>query len=84
MPGVILILSSSPGRTALAVNGWDDAEERLRSYVQAGADVVFVDAFGARRTSRNIGAGSAIFPILFNNVPLLPIGLVNELGGRPS
>jgi 2,3-dimethylmalate lyase len=28
---------------ALAVNGWDDAENRLRSYVEAGADVVFVD-----------------------------------------
>ena len=28
---------------ALAVNGWDDVEDRLGSYVEAGADMVFVD-----------------------------------------
>jgi 2-methylisocitrate lyase-like PEP mutase family enzyme len=28
---------------ALTVNGWDDAERRCRAYVEAGADLVFVD-----------------------------------------
>jgi len=66
---------------ALAVNGWDDTEDRLRSYVQAGADIVFVDGIRSAEDFKEYRRRLGDFPILFNNVPLLPIGLVNELGG---
>jgi 2-methylisocitrate lyase-like PEP mutase family enzyme len=66
---------------ALAVNGWDDAEDRLRSYVEAGADVVFVDGIRSSEDFREYSRRLGDLPILFNNVPLLPIRLVNELGG---
>jgi ABC-type dipeptide/oligopeptide/nickel transport system permease subunit len=41
-------------KDALAVNGCDDVEDRLRSYVQAGADVVFVDGIRSAEEFRNI------------------------------
>jgi 2-methylisocitrate lyase-like PEP mutase family enzyme len=66
---------------ALAVNGWEDVEERLRSYAQAGADVVFVDGIRSPEDFKEYRRRLGDLPILFNNVPLLPIGQVNELGG---
>jgi 2,3-dimethylmalate lyase len=66
---------------ALAVNGWEDVEDRLRSYAQAGADVVFVDGIRSAEDFKEYRRRLGDLPILFNNVPLLPIGLVNELGG---
>jgi 2-methylisocitrate lyase-like PEP mutase family enzyme len=70
------------GRTdALAVNGWDDAEDRARSYAEAGADVVFVDGIRTADDFKEYKRRLGNLHILFNNVPLLPLGVVNELGG---
>src|SRR5579864_7776415 len=33
---------------ALAVNGWDDVERRCRVYLEAGADLIFVDGIKTR------------------------------------
>jgi 2,3-dimethylmalate lyase len=66
---------------ALAVNGWADAEDRLRSYVEAGADVVFVDGIRNAEDFKEYRRRLGDLRILFNNVPLLPLGDVDELGG---
>jgi 2,3-dimethylmalate lyase len=66
---------------ALAVNGWDDTEDRLRSYVGAGADVVFVDGIRNAEDFKEYRRRLGDLPILFNNVPLLPVRDVQEMGG---
>jgi 2-methylisocitrate lyase-like PEP mutase family enzyme len=43
-PGLVIIARTD----ALQPNGWDDAVDRLRSYREAGADVVFMDGLKTR------------------------------------
>lgn len=70
------------GRTdALAVSGWDDAEDRARSYVEVGADVVFVDGIKTVDDLKEYKRRFSELPILFNNVPLISLDIVNEVGG---
>lgn len=69
---------------ALAVTGWDDTMERCREYIQAGADVLFVEALRtpeeAQRVVRNFDV-----PLLYNFVesgksPLIPVPELQRLG----
>jgi methylisocitrate lyase len=69
---------------ALAVNGYEDAIERANRYVEAGADVIFVEALSddgeIRRLPKDVPA-----PLLYNWVfggksPLLHKGELRELG----
>ncbi|PKB83284.1 MAG: hypothetical protein BZY88_02205 [SAR202 cluster bacterium Io17-Chloro-G9] len=69
---------------ALAVTGWDDTMERCQAYVDAGADVLFVEALEtaeqAERVSRNFDV-----PMLYNFVetgksPLLSAVELEKLG----
>ena len=39
---------------ALVVNGWDDVERRCRAFVDAGADLVFVDGIRTSRRPRGV------------------------------
>jgi len=47
----------------------------------SGADVVFVDGIRTANDLKEYKRRLGNLPILFNNVPLLPLGVVNELGG---
>ena len=69
---------------ALAVTGWDDALRRCEAYVEAGADVLFLEALQTREqaafAARHFGA-----PMLYNYVetgksPLLPAAELEALG----
>ena len=69
---------------ALAVTGWDDTMQRCQAYVEAGADVLFVEALRtseqAERVARNFDV-----PMLYNFVetgksPLLPAADLERLG----
>jgi 2-methylisocitrate lyase-like PEP mutase family enzyme len=57
---------------ALQVEGWSGVEDRVRSYVAEGADMVFVDGVSRSEVAeyaRRLGD----LPLLLNNGPLLPI-----------
>lgn len=58
---------------ALAVNGWDDVEDRIRSYMEAGADMAFVDGIRNLEDIENYVRRLGGTPILFNNVPMIPL-----------
>jgi PEP phosphonomutase and related enzymes len=58
---------------ALAVNGWDDVEDRIHSFMEAGADMAFVDGIRNLEDIRNYGRRLAGIPVLFNNVPMIPL-----------
>ena len=69
---------------ALAVTGWDDTMRRCQAYVEAGADVLFVEALRtseqAERVARNFDV-----PMLYNFVetgksPLLAASDLERLG----
>ena len=69
---------------ALAVSGWDDTMRRCEAYVEAGADVLFVEALRtpeeARRVTKNFDV-----PLLYNFVesgksPLIPADGLEGLG----
>ena len=69
---------------ALAVTGWDDTMQRCQEYIQAGADVLFVEALRtpeeAQRVARNFDV-----PLLYNFVesgksPLIPVLELQRLG----
>ena len=69
---------------AIAVTGWDDAMRRCEEYVQAGADVLFVEAL---RTPEQIEqAGQELnVPLLYNYVetgksPLLSASELERMG----
>lgn len=65
---------------ALAVYGWDAAEDRARSYAEAGADMIFVDGIHEKNLEeykQRLGD----LPMLLNNVPLIPLKKVDALGG---
>jgi len=69
---------------ALAVTGWDDTMRRCQDYIQAGADVLFVEAL---RTPEEAERAARILsvPLLYNFVetgksPLLPAAELERLG----
>ncbi|MYA49640.1 MAG: isocitrate lyase/PEP mutase family protein [Chloroflexi bacterium] len=69
---------------ALAVTGWDDALRRCEAYVEAGADVLFLEAIQTREQATDV-TGRFDVPVLYNFVetgksPLLPIAELEELG----
>ncbi len=69
---------------ALAVTGWDDTMERCEAYVEAGADVLFVEAIRSEKEAQVI-AGRFDVPLLYNFVetgksPLIPAAELQRLG----
>ena len=69
---------------ALAVTGWDDALRRCEAYVEAGADVLFLEALQTREQATEV-TGRFDVPVLYNFVetgksPLLPVSELEELG----
>ena len=66
---------------AYAVTGWQDTLDRCRAYVEAGADMVFVDGIRTVDDLKNYAADLAELPRLYNG-DLLPTDEVAELGYR--
>ncbi|MXW29592.1 MAG: isocitrate lyase/PEP mutase family protein [Chloroflexi bacterium] len=69
---------------ALAVTGWDDALRRCEAYVEAGADVLFLEAIQTREQATDV-TGRFDVPVLYNFVetgksPLLPVAELEALG----
>ena len=69
---------------ALAVTGWDDALRRCEAYVNAGADVLFLEAIQTREQAMGVTARFDV-PVLYNFVetgksPLLPVSELEALG----
>ncbi len=69
---------------ALAVTGWDDTMQRCQAYVEAGADVLFVEALRTSEQAERV-AGSFDVPMLYNFVetgksPLLAAPELEKLG----
>jgi len=69
---------------ALAVTGWDDTMQRCQAYVEAGADVLFVEALRTSEEAERV-AGSFDVPMLYNFVetgksPLLTAPELERLG----
>ena len=69
---------------ALAVTGWDDALRRCEAYVEAGADVLFLEALQTQEQAAYV-TGRFDVPVLYNYVetgksPLLPVSELEELG----
>ncbi len=69
---------------ALAVTGWDDALRRCEAYVEAGADVLFLEALQTREQAMDV-TGRFDVPVLYNYVetgksPLLPVFELEALG----
>ena len=69
---------------ALAVTGWDDTMSRAEAYVQAGADVLFIEALRTPAQAEQ-AARSFDVPLLYNFVetgksPLIPAPELERLG----
>lgn len=69
---------------AIAVTGWDDAMRRCEAYVQAGADVLFVEALRTPEQIEQAGRELSV-PLLYNYVetgksPLLPASELEKYG----
>ncbi|MCY4581749.1 MAG: isocitrate lyase/PEP mutase family protein [Chloroflexi bacterium] len=69
---------------ALAVTGWDDALRRCEAYVNAGADVLFLEALRTREQAKDVTSRFHV-PVLYNFVetgksPLLPVSELEALG----
>ena len=69
---------------AIAVTGWEDALSRCRQYVEAGADVLFVEALRTPEQIQQAGRELDV-PLLYNYVetgksPLLPAQELERLG----
>ena len=69
---------------ALAVTGWNDTMERCDAYVEAGADVLFVEAIRTKKEAQMV-AGRFDVPLLYNFVetgksPLIPAPELQRLG----
>jgi 2-methylisocitrate lyase-like PEP mutase family enzyme len=64
---------------ALAVEGWDAAEERARAFAEVGADMIFIDGIhkeNLKEYQRRLGD----LPIMLNNVPHLPMATIEQYG----
>ena len=64
---------------AYAVTGWDDTIERCRAYVEAGADMVFVDGVKTLEDLKNYAGDLGDLPRLYNG-DLLPTQEVGAMG----
>ena len=69
---------------AIAVTGWEDAMRRCEKYVQAGADVLFVEALRTPEQIEQAGQ-ELIVPLLYNYVetgksPLLSASELERMG----
>ena len=64
---------------AYAVSGWQDTVERCQAYVEAGADMVFVDGIKTVEDLKNYAADLAGVARMYNG-DLLPTNEVAELG----
>jgi 2-methylisocitrate lyase-like PEP mutase family enzyme len=64
---------------ALEPEGWQSAEERARSYFEAGADVIFVDGIRTREDLEEYRRRLDDLPRLYNG-QLAPAGDIEELG----
>ena len=67
-PGLVIIARTD----ALQPNGWDDAVARLRSYREAGADVVFMDGLKTRDLVEAAARDLAGIPQLLNSWLVTP------------
>ena len=65
---------------ALAVNGWDDVERRCRAFVDAGADLVFVDGIRTSDDLQEFARRLGDLPRMYNGE--LPPAEVEALGFR--
>ncbi len=68
----------------LAVTDWDDTMSRCEAYVEAGADVLFVEAFRTIEEMRQVVASFDV-PLLYNAVetgksPLVPVHELEQIG----
>ena len=69
---------------ALAVTGWEDTMRRCEDYVEAGADVLFVEALRSLEEAER-AASTIDVPLLYNFVeggksPLIPAAQLEQLG----
>jgi len=69
---------------ALAVTGWDDTMHRCQEYIQAGADVLFVEALRTPEEAQRVVQNFDV-PLLYNFVesgksPLIPVPELERLG----
>ena len=69
---------------ALAVTGWDDTMGRCQAYVEAGADILFVEALRTSEQAETVARNFDV-PMLYNFVetgksPLLSAGELERLG----
>jgi 2-methylisocitrate lyase-like PEP mutase family enzyme len=64
---------------AYAVTGWEDTVKRCRAYVDAGADLVFVDGIKTVEDLRNYAADLSELPRMYNG-DLLPTQDVAAMG----
>ena len=67
-PGLVIIARTD----ALQPNGWDDAVARLRSYHEAGADLVFMDGLKTRDLVEAAARDLSGIPQLLNSWLLTP------------
>ena len=72
---------------AIAVNGLDDAMARAEAYIEAGADMLFFEAFESVKQMEKVCRHFASVPLLANMVeggktPFLPAKDLEELGFR--
>ena len=69
---------------ALAVTGWDDTMKRCEAYVEAGADVLFVEALRSAEEAERV-ACTYDLPLLYNFVetgksPMISVSELERLG----
>ena len=69
---------------ALAVTGWDDTMRRCGEYVDAGADMLFIEAIRSAEDAQRITSNFNV-PLMYNFVetgksPLLPAPELEQLG----
>ena len=64
---------------AYAVTGWEDTIRRCNAYVEAGADVVFVDGIKSEEDIRNYAKDMAGLPRMYNG-DLMNTNDLNDLG----
>ena len=78
-PGLVIIARTD----ALQPNGWDDAVARLRSYREAGADVVFMDGLKTRDLVEAAARDLAGIPQLLNSWLVTPTE-ARQMGSRST
>ena len=62
----------------LAVHGWEDVEDRIHRYMEAGADLAFVDGIRTLEDVKEYATRLKDVPLIFNNVPIIPADALAE------